>query len=180
MTPVTGDGVKEGNNLIAENYLIDRDGTVYSLRTNRTLVPSKRRNGYLQYNFCINGKQLTRLAHRLVAEKWIDNPLNLPEVNHMDGDKLNNDVLNLEWVTRSQNIQHGFNSGLITPPWKGKKGKLHLHSKAVYQCDGCGFPMKEFGSTGEAERETGIPSGHIQDVCRGKGVSAGGFKWKYK
>lgn len=68
--------------------------------------------------------------HRLVATHFIDNPNNLPETNHIDGNKLNNHVGNLEWVTRSQNIQHMFDTGLSASGeghhnWKGGLSKYY-------------------------------------------------------
>jgi hypothetical protein len=63
--------------------------------------------------------------HRLVATHFVDNPNNFPEVNHIDGDKGNNHFTNLQWVTREQNIQHGFVTGLIETP----KGQNHVCAK---------------------------------------------------
>lgn len=63
-------------------------------------------NGYLRTSLAMNGKNTTIKVHRLVAETFIPNPENKPEVNHIDGNKQNNDVSNLEWCTRSENLKH--------------------------------------------------------------------------
>lgn len=170
----------ENNKLIAELYMIDRDGTVYSKRTGKQKAPHTKKNGYVQINFSIKGKQYTRLLHRMVAEYWLPNPRKLPEVNHLDGNKTNNDVCNLEWVSRSENIKHGVKSGLIPAPWKDKDGFGHPRSKPVYKCDGCGFPISEYESVRLASKETGIHHNLIYDNIKGKLRSAGGFIWRYK
>jgi hypothetical protein len=78
---------------------------------NITLSPND--DGYLRAAFNIGpNKQIRKFVHRLVAIHFIDNPSGLKEINHKDGDKLNNHVDNLEWCTRSYNIQHAYDTGL--------------------------------------------------------------------
>lgn len=69
--------------------------------------------GYLQVKFTINGKTCRKYIHRMVAEAFIPNPNNFTDVNHKDGNKQNNCVDNLEWVSHSQNISHAIQSGLL-------------------------------------------------------------------
>jgi hypothetical protein len=69
-------------------------------------------NGYKQVQIMRGGKRYTRYVHRLVAECFLENPRNLPEVNHKDGNKANNTAENLEWVTRSENLLHSYRTGL--------------------------------------------------------------------
>ena len=88
-------------------YLVYSDGSVYSKHYNRFLKPQKNRN-YLTYKMF--NKMLK--VHRVVAEAFIPNPNNKPQVNHKDGNKLNNDVSNLEWVTASENGLHSYKLGL--------------------------------------------------------------------
>ena len=121
------------------NYRIEKDGTIISLRRkkippyikggrnlNRIPVYDTREkiikpltfqnSGYLRVNITDdNGKQHTKLIHRLVAEEHIPNPENKPQVNHKDGDKHNNHMDNLEWVTSSENARHAFDKGLKIP-----------------------------------------------------------------
>jgi HNH endonuclease len=72
----------------------------------KELKPHISKVGYVYIGITVNGKRYTRLLHRLVARTFIPNPLNLPEVNHKDGDKTNNRVHNLEWVSSSENQLH--------------------------------------------------------------------------
>ena len=70
------------------------------------------RNGYVYVYLCNDGKDINMRVHRLVAEAFIPNPNNLPQVNHKDGNKINNRVDNLEWCTASENIRHAYKNGL--------------------------------------------------------------------
>ena len=79
-----------------DNYLIDENGKVYNEITKRYLKGSIGENGYLYYRLSRNGKKKMFYAHRLVAEAFIPNINNLPVVNHIDNNKLNNNVANLE------------------------------------------------------------------------------------
>lgn len=96
-----------------ENYFIYDNGDVLNTLTNKILKGSIGEHGYKYYRLSKNNKKKMFYAHRLVAEYFIDNPNNLPVVNHKDGNKLNNNVENLEWVTYSQNTEHAHESKLI-------------------------------------------------------------------
>lgn len=89
-----------------ENYLIYDNGDVLNLNTKKILTGSIGENGYKYYRLSKNGKKKMFYAHRLVAEHFINNPKLLPVVNHIDGNKLNNNVYNLEWVNYSDNVKH--------------------------------------------------------------------------
>ncbi len=90
------------------NYAITEQGEVYNNKTKRYLKHSTSNTGYL--TVYVDGKN--RLLHRLLAETFIPNPDNLPCVNHKDGNKLNNDLSNLEWCTYSHNNKHAYKTGL--------------------------------------------------------------------
>ena len=101
-------------------YEVSNLGQVRSLNYKRTkgtkilkLVIDK--DGYLRVNLYKNGKQYNKKVHRLVTAAFIPNPEGKTEVNHIDGNKTNNRVENLEWVTHSENIQHAWESGLCEP-----------------------------------------------------------------
>lgn len=103
-----------------QDYSINKNGIVFSLKKGRKqLSITNTKNGYCQVELCINGIRKKHLLHRLVAESFIPNVLNKPQVNHIDGNKKNNSVLNLEWCTRSENQLHSINLGLRTA--KGEK-----------------------------------------------------------
>lgn len=103
-------------------YQISNFGTVLSLKKDRLLKPQKSRKGY-RLIVLSNKGAIGRGIHRLVAEAFIPNPLNLPQVNHKDGDKTNNYSNNLEWMTCSNNIRHAHNNNLYN--FKGEKNSLH-------------------------------------------------------
>nr|DAM23830.1 MAG TPA: homing endonuclease [Caudoviricetes sp.] len=110
------------------NYLVYDDGRVYSKFRNRFLKTYDR-NGYRIYYLKINNIQEYKLAHRLVAELFLPNPNNLPQVNHIDGNKANNHVSNLEWCTAYYNNKHARDNGLNnvsksnSDRWKDEKFK---------------------------------------------------------
>jgi hypothetical protein len=94
--------------LTLEDYEITRDGQVINKHTGKILKGQPNGKGYLRVSI---GKKLN-FIHRLVAEKYIPNPNNYPQVNHKDGNKLNNCVENLEWVTNLDNRKHAVKEGL--------------------------------------------------------------------
>lgn len=78
-------------------------------------------NGYVYVYLCNNGKNRNARLHRLVAETFIPNTNNLPQVNHIDGNKINNRIDNLEWCNQSENEKHAYRIGLAKPRGKGRK-----------------------------------------------------------
>ena len=96
-----------------EHYEIYEDGRVFNLKTKKFLKGSLGENGYLYYRLSKDNKKKMFYAHRLVAETFLDNKQNLPIVNHKDGNKLNNNVSNLEWVNYSDNTRHWHDNNII-------------------------------------------------------------------
>ena len=96
-------------------YQITDEGQVYSLYSKKYLKPRKDKDGYLQVNLYKDKKQYTKKIHRLVAEAFLDNSDNKKEVNHIDCQRDNNCVSNLEWVTRRENIIWQANNGNLFP-----------------------------------------------------------------
>ena len=106
--------------LTIDDYEITRDGKVINKHTGHTLAPQPNGKGYLRVSI---GKKLM-FIHRLVAEKYIPNPENKPQVNHKDGNKLNNCVDNLEWVTNQENRNHAVDNDLQVTGEKCSWAKL--------------------------------------------------------
>ena len=140
----------------------------------RTLKPTKDSHGYLCVSLHKEGKMKFVKIHRLVAEAFIDNPDNLPCVNHKDENPLNNVVSNLEWCTYSYNNSYGTRLERVRDKQiNGKK------SKPVFQYDLEGNFIKEWESAAECGRN-GFHQAHIIDCCKGKYKQHKGFIWRYK
>lgn len=135
----------------------------------RILKPGTDKNGYLLVNLCKNGKVKTFKVHRLVAEAFLPNPDNLPEVNHKDENKQNNVVSNLEWCDRKYNINYG----------TGVRRSYLQRCKPVLQYDLEGNFVREWKSIRECGRN-GYDQGNVTSCCRGKQKTHKGFIWKYK
>lgn len=93
-----------------KDYIVSDSGKVFSLKTAILLKGNIDRYGYLHFLLSKSGSRKHFTAHRLVATHFLENLLNLPQVNHKDGNKLNNDVSNLEWITNFGNRQHAIYS----------------------------------------------------------------------
>ena len=165
-------------------YYVTDTGYVYSRNYAKTgrikkLAVSKKYNGYLGVTL---EAHVYKSVHRLVAEAFIPNPDNLPQVNHKNGNKEDNRVENLEWSTCKDNIRHSYDvlHRPVSPhPTLGKFGKDNPLSKPVLQIKD-GVVVNKFDGLTDAERKTGISHSHISQCCTGKEKSAGGFQWKYK
>ena len=156
-------------------YQVSNMGNAKSLNYRRTgkeriLKTRKTSDGYLLVTLYKDGKMKTYYVHRLVATAFCENPEGYTEINHIDQDKTNNKVDNLEFCSRSYNINYGTRNKRIAE-------KL---GKPVIAIDKRTGLILEFPSALEAERETGIANGSIIQCCKGKRNSAGGFYWMYK
>ena len=169
-------------------YQIDEFGNVYSngkgkstcpnWNVKRIIKPSLKKNGYLSIKLFKDGKRKYYLVHRLVAENYLTNELNFPQVNHKDANKINNHFTNLEWCTAKENILHSKFLGLQ----KSKKGIENSCSKQILQFDLNNNFIKEWGSINEVKRELNYNSFGIIKCCKKikKYKTAYGFKWEYK
>ena len=110
-----------------KRYSVSNLGRVRNEHTGRILKPRNNGSGYMKVILCDSGVRINRNIHRLVAITFIPNPESKRCVNHIDGDKSNNCVTNLEWVTHSENNYHAFANGLMTP--QDQKGESNRQSK---------------------------------------------------
>jgi len=135
---------------------------------------------YLVVGFYRDGILYSRKVHRVVAEAFIPNPENKPQVNHINGIKTDNALVNLEWVTPRENQLHAYRIGLqkVFFAW-GDDPSLNPLSKGVIRCDMSGNEIDRFVSQSEAARVVGAPSSNISACCRGIQNYCRGFKWKF-
>ena len=157
-------------------YMVSNLGRVKSLNYRRTgkekilkAYPNKDDYGYLKVSLYKDGKVRYPLVHVLVATAFLENPDNLPEVNHKDENSKNNCVENLEYCSRLYNVNYGT---------RNKKVAEKI-SKPVFSVDKESGLIMWWQSAKEAERCTGIAHSHITACCKGKRKSAGGHIWFY-
>lgn len=131
-------------------------------------------HGYLRITLCKNGKIKHFFIHRLVAEAFLDNPDNLPQVNHINEDKTDNRVENLEWCTQEYNLNYGTRIERVCK--SNTNGKF---SKHVYQYTLSGEFLMEWLSVSEIQRQTGWTKTNIAACCRGQYKQMYGFRWSY-
>lgn len=161
-------------------YRINIDGEIHSLINNIIKKQSTNHKGYKCIYLCKGGKRKKFYIHRLVASHFMDDCDK--QINHIDGNKTNNNVDNLEWVTPRENMLHAYKSGLH----KRYVGKENPNATAVCQYTMSGKLIKFWDSMADAAREVGGKSGNISACCigkdnRGKNIlSYKGYKWKYK
>lgn len=145
----------------------------------KILLPHSTRTGYICVCLCKDAKPKQKTIHRLVAEAFIPNPENKEEVNHIDGDKTNNRVENLEWCTRCENIQHSFKNGFHKLSSERIEKLMKSCIKKVNQYSKQGEFIKTWESIAQAGRELNINHASISACCKGKLKTSGKYIWEY-
>ena len=141
-----------------------RDGTSHPVPA-RMVKGTVSNHGYTRVYFKRDGKRRALLLHILIAYEFVENPLNLPIVNHLDGNKLNNLPGNMEWSTHQENAIHAHNTGLI---------KVRIPVIAIGNGLGFWFP-----SSVAASRDLGVSKPCICAALKGKQATAGRYRWEY-
>lgn len=139
-------------------YAVTPEGEVWSYKYKKFLKPRKCSNGYLQVNLCKDGKEKNHLIHRLVAEAYIPNPDNLPQVDHIDNDKTHNYVNNLQWITHRDNNRKSKNKPIL---------QYSLDGELIREWECAADVGKEVRST-------------IWKCLNGRYKTAYNYIWKYK
>ena len=156
-------------------YQISNKGRIKSFRIDKTgkLLSIRLVRGYPKITLKVNGVPKDYYVHRIEMETFnpVENMENL-DVNHIDENKENNDLSNLEWLTHKENLNYGTRGKRAGDALKGDKNSL---SKPV-ECIETG---EQFNGLREAERILGIPSTRISQACKRHTRTAGGYHWKY-
>lgn len=147
------------------DYQISNYGRVYSVKSHKYLSQTIVGKGYLRVHLWRDGIKKGELVHRLVAIHFLDNPNNLPQVNHKDENKENNCVDNLEWITAKENSNYG----------TVQERKAKACEKAIK----CIELDKIFQSTKIAAQELELNAPNITACLKGRQKTCGGFHWEY-
>lgn len=147
-------------------YQVSNQGRVWSVKSQKYLKPWLNSNGYWAVQLMApNGKRKDELVHRLVALAFIENPNNLPQVNHKDENKQNCNADNLEWCDAKYNLNYGTRSLRAS----------QSNSIPVY----CVELDRVFNSITEAQEILHLDKSNIVAVCKGKRKTCGGYHWQY-
>ena len=146
--------------------IVSEDGTIASLKTGKVFKQSDNEFGYMNVSVPSGekGKTVKRKVHRLVAQTYIPNPENKREVNHIDGDKTNNHVSNLEWVTSKENKTHAWKSGLYTSIGEKHHDAIFTEEFIREICK----MMQDGWRNKDIAEETGLHKDFISDLRTGR------------
>lgn len=169
-------------------YEVSSCGSVRRTENQRILKSFLNHKGYPHVVMHKNGKAYSKTIHRLVAEAFIPNPDNLPQVNHIDANKENNTVDNLEWISGLDNMRHAYRNGCFKPFSENQKAATMKNilkaqgwnSRAVICLDKDGTEIARYSSITEAHEISGCNVSKIVACCKGHRRSTHGYQWKYE
>lgn len=164
-------------------YLVNQNGEVFSVRRNKKIKPGKDKDGYLYFVFSVNGKRATLKAHRIVAKAFIANPCDKPTVNHKNGIRDDNRVENLEWATIKEQANDTLTKAKVLNVAAktdyfamGLKRNFGRRKTTVYQK---GHLIGIFNSLKEVVEKYGLHYGKASECANGKRKEVGGYQLCY-
>lgn len=174
-----------------ETYKISESGEVWSkdrmcvdslgrkrFRKGQRIKPDIAPNGYYRVTLAKGGKKKQKYLHRLIAEYFIPNPQNLPQINHKDGNKLNCKIENLEWVSVQDNVIHAYKNGLINHvrgtdhPNYGKCGRESKRAKRIMATNVITQETRIYEAMIETKKDGFLPS-EVSKCCNHGGTHHG-------
>ncbi|MEX0416814.1 NUMOD4 domain-containing protein [Bacillus sp. C30] len=167
------------------DYKVSNSGDVFSVKSDKIMKPFQTKSGYLIVNLLKNKKRKNYRVHRLVAIHFLTNTDNKTDVNHINGNKKDNHIENLEWCTHSENIRHSWDMGLREKSREVSRktvSKAHLaNRKKVAQYSLEGELVNVFDSVTDAYKHLNknIKNGTIAACCKGESKTAYGYRWEY-
>ena len=153
-------------------YFVDRNGNVYSKYLKREMKPIDRGNGYLFVRLCKNGKIKNVMIHQLVARSFVKNPNNYTEIDHIDGNKYNNSVTNLRFVSHIENMRNPNTEQKRIDAIKKKQG---IPIVAILN----GEKQNRYCCMMDAARDLGLSCSHIAMFLKGKVSHVKGYIFEY-
>lgn len=155
--------------MYAPDYGVTETGEVYSRKTGvwKKLKPQTDTDGYLQVRLCYGASSRLVFVHRLVAETYLSIPAGCAEVNHIDGNKKNNHVSNLEWCSRRDNMLHAHDHGLINTRTPIMATDIHTGEQFIFK------------GQHDAARSLGIDQGNINHALRRDDGTSRGYRFEY-
>lgn len=159
------------------NYLVSNTGRIRRIGKNKD-KSVQIKDGYFNTHLYNDGARSHVRVHRAVAEAFIPNPDNKPEVNHIDGNKTNNNASNLEWVTKKENCRHAWDNGLVKPScgMRGKKNPNGGRKGKPFRIIETG---EVFNTLKECEEAIGGNNRHINDCLKGRQRTHRGYHYEY-
>lgn len=159
-------------------YIVCDDGRIGYPNAFGVLKPTATKSGYQRVTLYKreNGERTRKsfMVHRIVAAAFIPNPDNKPQVNHINGDKADNRVENLEWCTATENMVHSVSAGLRDMTCCTEATKKKVDQRTIN-----GEHIKTWDSMSEAARELGLKVSNISHCCSGRINTTGGYKWNF-